>query len=290
MKEKEKLIIDSALKFFAQKGYSSTSVQEIANDCGISKGAFYLYFKSKDSLLYTILRYYYEELIIAFEEIDKKIIPPREKLTEQMTFMFEHSLKHRDLIIMQTREQAIPLNDSIKELLLQMQATIQQNTLKRIYDIYGEASKKYLLDLLILQDGFIQSYLKTLLINQISIPIPKLSNYLLKRLDSIFFDLKETDEDPLVSDNFLNQLIRKPKINFMENNIQVILDTLHSIRKKMETSSNKEELEISLDILTEEINSPEPRIPIIKGMLSNLSEHLESREEQKIIADYYKIL
>ncbi|HWJ78760.1 MAG TPA: TetR/AcrR family transcriptional regulator, partial [Niallia sp.] len=88
MKEKEKLIIDSALKFFAQKGYSSTSVQEIANDCGISKGAFYLYFKSKDSLLYTILRYYYEELIIAFEEIDKKIIPPREKLTEQMTFMF----------------------------------------------------------------------------------------------------------------------------------------------------------------------------------------------------------
>ncbi|MCY8280477.1 TetR/AcrR family transcriptional regulator, partial [Bacillus inaquosorum] len=38
MKEKEKLIIETALKLFAQKGYNSTSVQEIAKECKISKG------------------------------------------------------------------------------------------------------------------------------------------------------------------------------------------------------------------------------------------------------------
>ncbi|MCY7947775.1 TetR family transcriptional regulator, partial [Bacillus atrophaeus] len=33
MKEKEKLINEAAIKLFAQKGYKSTSVQEIADEC-----------------------------------------------------------------------------------------------------------------------------------------------------------------------------------------------------------------------------------------------------------------
>ncbi len=47
MKEKERLIIEMAMKLFAAKGVNATSVQEIVTACGISKGAFYLYFKSK---------------------------------------------------------------------------------------------------------------------------------------------------------------------------------------------------------------------------------------------------
>lgn len=63
MKEKERLIIEMAMKLFATKGMSATSVQEIVTACGISKGAFYLYFKSKDELLLATLRYYYEKSI-----------------------------------------------------------------------------------------------------------------------------------------------------------------------------------------------------------------------------------
>ncbi len=49
------------MKLFATKGVNATSVQEIVTTCGISKGAFYLYFKSKDELLLATLRYYYEK-------------------------------------------------------------------------------------------------------------------------------------------------------------------------------------------------------------------------------------
>ncbi|KMP45761.1 TetR family transcriptional regulator, partial [Bacillus cereus] len=56
MKEKERLIIESAMKLFATKGVNATSVQEIVTASGISKGAFYLYFKSKDELLLATLR------------------------------------------------------------------------------------------------------------------------------------------------------------------------------------------------------------------------------------------
>lgn len=290
MKEKEKIIIDSALKFFAQKGYSSTSVQEIANDCGISKGAFYLYFKSKDSLLYTIMYYFYEEVMGAFKKIEAKESTPRQKMIEQMTFMFNHSLKHKDVIIMQTREQAIPLNDSIKELILQMQTDLQQSSIKYIYEMYGKKSQKYLYDLLILQEGFFHAFLKTLFMNQTTVKAQSAAEYILKRLDSIYLDITKAKEDPLISDQFLIQLMRKPKINFMEHNSEILISTIDSIRSKLAHSkTNKEDLELSLDVLLEEVRKTEPRIPIIKGMLSNLQEHIESREEQKKIADFYQI-
>jgi AcrR family transcriptional regulator len=43
-----------ATRMFAAKGFESTSVQEIVNAAGVTKGAMYHYFGSKDDLLYEI--------------------------------------------------------------------------------------------------------------------------------------------------------------------------------------------------------------------------------------------
>jgi len=289
VKEKEKIIIDSAIKFFAQKGFSSTSVQEIASDCGISKGAFYLYFKSKDSLLYKILQYYYDELIETLEEISQRPVPSRDKYIDQLTFMFDHALKHKEFIIMQSQEQAIPLNNSIKELLAKMQAELQDYNLKGLLAIYGEEKKKYLLDLLIIQDGLIHSFLKVSILDSINVSSKDIASYLLKRLDSIITDMVKENEHPLFSNVFLKYIIKKPAINFMEDNHQHIVDAINSIQKKMEHIANKEEIEVTLEVLMTEIHAEEPRVPIIKGMLYNLNGYDDFQTEQKKIADYYQI-
>ncbi len=44
-------ILDAARKFFFQKGFDQTSVQDIINELGIAKGTFYHYFTSKIDLL-----------------------------------------------------------------------------------------------------------------------------------------------------------------------------------------------------------------------------------------------
>ncbi|HEO8422471.1 TetR/AcrR family transcriptional regulator [Niallia sp. FSL W8-0635] len=289
MKEKEKIIIDSAIKFFAQKGFSSTSVQEIASDCGISKGAFYLYFKSKESLLYKILQYYYDELIKTFEEISLKSIPARDKYMEQLTFMFNHALKHKEFIIMQSKEQAIPLNSSIKDLLVQMQSEMQNYNLKGLHAIYGEEKKNYLLDLLMIQEGLVHSFLKIVILESSNISTKDISHYLLKRLDSIITDMEANDEPPLFTNDFLKHIIKKPKINFIEDSYQHLLDAVTSIQRKTEYISHKQEIEVTIEVLMTEIHADEPRVPIIKGMLSNLNGYEDLKEEQKTIAEFYHI-
>lgn len=289
VKEKEKIIIDSAIKFFAQKGFSSTSVQEIASDCGISKGAFYLYFKSKESLLYKILQYYYDELIDTFEEISLKSIPARDIYMEQLSFMFDHALKHKEFIIMQSKEQVIPLNNTIKDLLVKMQSEMQNYNLKGLLAIYGEEKKKYLLDLLMIQEGLVHSFLKIVILESTNVSTQDISNYLIKRLDSIITDMEVNNEPPLFSKDFLKHIIKKPKINFMEDGYQQIIDAVNSIQRKTEHITNKQELEVTIEVLLTEIHADEPRVPIIKGMLSNLNDYEDFKEEQKTIAEFYHI-
>jgi len=53
--EKQNLIMDTALRLFATKGFETTSVSAIAKEAGISKGLMYNYFKSKEDLLKNII-------------------------------------------------------------------------------------------------------------------------------------------------------------------------------------------------------------------------------------------
>lgn len=48
-------IIAVAYRLFIEKGYEKTSVQDIINELGLSKGAIYHYFKSKEEILHSVL-------------------------------------------------------------------------------------------------------------------------------------------------------------------------------------------------------------------------------------------
>jgi len=49
-------ITEAAMKTFAEKGYASTRVEEVAKRAGVSKGLLYLYFKTKEDLFKAVIR------------------------------------------------------------------------------------------------------------------------------------------------------------------------------------------------------------------------------------------
>ena len=52
-------ILDTAAKIFLEKGYDNTSIQDIVNALGMSKGAIYHHFKSKEELYTGVINDYY---------------------------------------------------------------------------------------------------------------------------------------------------------------------------------------------------------------------------------------
>jgi len=55
---KKELILEKSINLFLQKGYNGTTIKDITDTVGITKGAFYWHFKSKDELLETFVDYY----------------------------------------------------------------------------------------------------------------------------------------------------------------------------------------------------------------------------------------
>lgn len=59
--ETKNIIFDSALKVFEKKGYSSTTLEDIAKEAGISRGAIYWNFKNKQDLYVCLLKEYFND-------------------------------------------------------------------------------------------------------------------------------------------------------------------------------------------------------------------------------------
>lgn len=78
-----KLITDSAAKLFMEKGYDKTSLQDIIDDTGLSKGAIYHHFASKEDIFQRICYQFSEESEEIYGRIrDDKRMNGQEKLKE----------------------------------------------------------------------------------------------------------------------------------------------------------------------------------------------------------------
>jgi len=113
--EKKRVILDAALKLFADKGYASTSISCIAESANISKGLMYNYFKSKEELLKTIVLNF-------IAEIGGMIDPDRDNImsSEEALRFFD---KYFELLMTRTEETK-----------LFVQLTVQPEVVKFISD------------------------------------------------------------------------------------------------------------------------------------------------------------
>ena len=80
LKDKRKLILDAAIRVFAEHGYHRSRVGDIAEDAGVAHGLLYHYFASKDDVLRTIFVENWGELIGRFRAVEAADEPAPEKL------------------------------------------------------------------------------------------------------------------------------------------------------------------------------------------------------------------
>lgn len=68
--ERKDQIMNAAEDVFARKGFSDARMDDIAEETGLSKGTLYLYYKSKDDLILSILDRIFQREFRVFENLD----------------------------------------------------------------------------------------------------------------------------------------------------------------------------------------------------------------------------
>ena len=104
--DKRRVILDAAVRVFAEKGYHTCRVGDIAEEAGIAHGLLYHYFASKEEVLHTVFRENWSELLEAFTRIEASEEPPLEQLGAIAKVLLRAWRDQPDLVRVMVREVA----------------------------------------------------------------------------------------------------------------------------------------------------------------------------------------
>lgn len=88
-------IVRASMKLFEEQGFRETSIQDICDAVGVTKGAFYYYFTSKEELLMEIHQQYIDDLLCQEEKILNEELSASDKILGVMSLLMDSIRNNR---------------------------------------------------------------------------------------------------------------------------------------------------------------------------------------------------
>jgi TetR/AcrR family transcriptional regulator, fatty acid metabolism regulator protein len=102
--EKRRLIIESAERLFAQRGFLQTTIADISNDCGVHEASIFQYFKTKENLLVAIPERHLDKTLAGITEHLQGMKGAEPKLRKLMWHQLRDLSLNRDYTSILLRE------------------------------------------------------------------------------------------------------------------------------------------------------------------------------------------
>jgi AcrR family transcriptional regulator len=96
--DKRRMILDAAVRVFANQGFHACRVSDIADEAGVAYGLVYHYFASKDEVLDTLFLERWEVMLQMIRQVDAEALPARTKLQAIASFIVDSFSHDPDLM------------------------------------------------------------------------------------------------------------------------------------------------------------------------------------------------
>lgn len=269
MNDRKRHVVKMAHQLFIEKGFQSTSIQDILDYSGISKGTFYNYFSSKTELLIAIFKTSYGELEKLRDDI----------LIGQDPSNIEIFIKQIEIQLITNRKKK--LITLFEEIMVSHDADLKQFIEKgkirnirwiynRFIDIFGGEKRPYLLDCAIMFMGILRENIKFYhLANETNANISQVVRYTVNRMVHIVAELAESGEQ-LIPAHVLERWLpdcKQPDQSFRKK----FLHTLFTLKSQFHQSQESVKYVDLLEFLEEELlDSKNPRKFLIESILQTL--------------------
>ncbi|MBT2679454.1 TetR/AcrR family transcriptional regulator [Bacillus sp. ISL-35] len=283
MNDRKRNVIDKAHELFIEKGFHSTSIQDILDYSGISKGTFYNYFLSKNELLMEIFRAAFRKMEMARDAL----------LLGQDPSDPEVFIRQIELQMTANREnKIIPLFEEVyfsgdKELKKFIEIG-QMKTLRwysdRLENITDDLCRPYLLDAAIMLNGIliqnVRFYRKANGDSASMLPVVRFS---VTRILNLIEEVTMSQEY-LLSPELLDAWL--PVSNREALDWRSKIHSVISRLKKLDCE-NKDHL-LKLNFIEEELRSKAPRKFLVDSILFSMSADFdrEIKELQGLIDEH----
>lgn len=96
--DKRRMILDAAVRVFANQGFHACRVSDIADEAGVAYGLVYHYFSSKDEVLDTLFLERWEVMLQTIRQVDAQELEARAKLAAIASFIVDSYRHDPDLM------------------------------------------------------------------------------------------------------------------------------------------------------------------------------------------------
>ncbi|MFE0557824.1 TetR/AcrR family transcriptional regulator [Paenibacillus sp. NPDC058910] len=272
--EKRQQILITAMQLFSVKGSSVTSMQEIAEVCGMSKGSLYLHFKSKEELeksIYELIASRIKDEILRVDH--DPLLAPKEQLRKQTEVLLVHFLEIREFLLKQFHDQMPPgkLPFDKGNMRQEMLAALQwfNNKLKTIY---GPDVEPYTMEIGMFMGSMLGSYIRFLFMPGFHLNAGIIADHQIQLLDDIVASILRRRPEPLIPMEAIGQLGQLCQTDMRtQRHPLIVIKTMKNELKRIPVEPDvREDAMESLNIMEKELLALQPSRAVLKGMLANL--------------------
>ncbi|MGE7090074.1 TetR/AcrR family transcriptional regulator [Lysinibacillus sp. NPDC048646] len=257
---KKQLIMEKALELFSEQGFESTSVQQITERCGISKGAFYLSFKTKDELVFSMLDYFLQQFITDVDQVVRSSFSKDVLLVEFYKSIFQAFKKHSASARVFFNEKVFVKKKELFHKVNAYELDMSKSIVYMLEQLYGDALQKNKYDVMYCIKGFMKSYAQLFIFSNIPLDMDQLAKSLAEKTDII----ARHTTIPFITEELI-QLVTKP----CEQELITKESLYHLIEQSIEMLEESIERE-SLELLKDQVERTTYSRPIIKGLIENI--------------------
>lgn len=292
MNIRKQKVLNIAHQLFIEKGYQSTSIQDILESSGISKGTFYNYFSSKSELLMALFKSIFKkleqernELLIGQDPSDIEVFIQQVEL---------HMNTNRRNKLLSLFQEVIVLNDpELNNFMKRGNFLFIEWVYTRFLDLFGNEKKPYLLDCAIMLLGILQHNFKfnAMAYEKENYSVQRIVRYSVERIVNIVEEVSVAGDQlirPEILENWLPSYKKTDK-TLKEKLYHTVLQIKISLNDGIDQTKPLELLNFVLD---EVLHSREPRKFLIESALyslkndGTLSESTEMQLVEELVLEY----
>lgn len=256
--DKRQELMKQATRFFSSKGFHQTSVQEIAHGAGISKGAFYKHFNSKESLFVELLKRYQLDLNSALAAPRfTDILDSKQAFVDKLVFEIEKTISEKDFFLMIFKDFPKDESGQMQALLQELRAAQLDITKRMLIEVYGDAARPFIADLAALFDGMKREFFIYLIFENERLDVNKLAQFIVASMDAIVRNLEHME----------------PVLSAIPPTPSPQDDAFSALEEKICKSAWADEKHLSsLHLLKEEVRKPECQEFLIEALMAYLAQ------------------
>ncbi|OAB40825.1 TetR/AcrR family transcriptional regulator [Paenibacillus glacialis] len=266
-------ILDSAMRFFLEKGYMATSIQNIADDCGVAKGSLYNLFNSKEDLLIEVLMMQQHRMteqirnIRIDETLSLKEVFIRE--TEcQIGFFLDNSF-----IMQEVKKLTLP-DGKIAPFLFRLRANLLNYNKESLLRVFGDGIEPNIWDLVMIYNGIMRELIFLFIFEKKSLIARDMAAFVVQCMEDMTTNMQVRTRPALLQDSDMSEYIQYGLKGEQIPDVTQRLDLIQRLRSTIKelaiTNSEKTELQEATQLLQEELTCEQPKIVLIRALIGLL--------------------